>query len=58
MTIYAVTNSIYPVPGSIEAVTEAISHVPILRTIESLFLRFVPLLRRRIAILTKKPMGN
>jgi len=32
------------------------SHVPILRTIESMLLKFVPLLRRRIAILAIKPL--
>jgi len=31
------------------------SHLPILRTIESLFLRIIPLFRRRIAILAEKP---
>lgn len=34
------------------------SHVPVLRTLERMAQRFVPLLRRRIAVLGRKPAGK
>lgn len=43
---------------TIEKAYYAESHLPVLRTVERLLQRFVPFLRRRIAVLGRKPEGK